>query len=341
MSRPDAKAPDTRSTKAPRFTALPWTIWLAVATIVVLSTNNALVLAAVAVGCWVSMIALGGPRAAVSRPVAGASFVLAALWALLGVGIHRDSLGGQVVWVLPDWSLESSGEFGGAVTVGQLHFAAARGWQSLAIVAMVGLLFQVVSAGGWLRLADVVCGRATAAFAPVLCLGDAWAERQQEAALTRRAGFGGSGGSALADVADRARALAEAWDGRTRRRPSVVAAVAGLALALAATLWWAITATDMEPRWTLSGIERTLIVVGCLAVVGLTLRARQLPRPRVDDLVPLVAAAALALAWFGREHTGDADALVVDFAQMPPAPLVLLAAVAVLPVLSVAAGARR
>lgn len=324
------------------FTALPWAVWFAVLAILVTSTSNTTVLAAVTLGCWLTMRVLGGPRRAVSRVVAGVSLVLAAIWAVLGIGIQRNSLGGAVVWLLPSWSAESSGEFGGAVTAGQLHFALARGWQALAIVGLIGLLAQAVPAGGWMRLTGVVWGRAARLWDPMLCLGQAYVDRRVDQVRARRAGFTGPGIlTSLADVVERARLLAGDWHARPARPRSPLRGVVGLLVVIVLGLWWATSAIDLEPVLRLSGLERTFVALAALAVVGLVLHRGGLPRPTSYDAIPLVSAATVAGAWWARELTGDATALTVDFAQLPALPLVLLLSLAALPVLALAAGGCR
>jgi hypothetical protein len=326
---------------AERFTALPWAVWGAVTAIVVTSTTNAVVLGAAAVGCWVTMGAIGGRRAAVTRLVAGTSLALAAIWVVLGVAIHRDGLGGQVVWFLPSWSSESGGEFGGAVTSGQLHLAAARCCQSLAIVAVLGVLAQAVPATGWLRPADVVWGRATRVWAPLLCLAESYAAERNDRVQAIRSGFVTMGtGASLLAVTERARAMSDDWSAQQRVSRPAVRGVVGLVVVIGLVVWWAVSSIDPSPMVELTGLERTLVALGTLTVVGVLLHGSALPRPSSADAVPLIGAAAVAVAWFARGRTGDQPDLAVNWAQLPPVPLVLVLSLAALPLLAMAVRAR-
>lgn len=328
-----------------RFTALPWVVWAAVMSLVILSTSNVLVLAAMAIGCWIAMTGLGASRASSSRLVAGTSLLLAALWAVLGVLIHRDGLGGPVIWFLPSWSAQSGGDFGGSVTAGQLHFALARGCQSLAIVAVIGVILRAVPADSWLRLADVVGGRVGRLAGPVLCLGQAYVEHRGDHVAARRAGFPTSGATAtVVDVTERARALARRPGlGTTSYTSAVPTARAILAMAAALLLltWWATSAIDPQTAWDLTGLERTFVVLASLVVLGVVLRPRLMERPTPGDLVPLVSAAVVAGAWLVRGRTGETADLVVDFAHVPDLPVVMVASLVALPVLALAGGGRR
>lgn len=331
---PDAA---TRAT-AERFTGAPWLLWATAMMLVVTSTNNVVVLGAVALGCWVALWAIGGPRSVVSRVVVGGSLLLAAVWALLGLGIHRPGAGGQVVWLLPVWETETGGEFGGAVTVGQLHLAAAQGTQALAVTAIAGLLLVSVSAQQWLRLAAATWGRAARVIGPLLCLGQACAAERLAAQHSRRAGFPGPGATArLVEVSERARVISEDWFARTSARPSQLRAVIGLVAGLGICLWWAVTAIDPEAGPDVTGMERTLIALAAFTVLGLLLHGLAFPRPTGADLMPVVAAAVVMGCWTMRGRTGDAESLLVDFADLPPLPLALLLSLAALPVLALAA----
>ncbi|MCR1785903.1 hypothetical protein KVF89_25435 [Nocardioides carbamazepini] len=331
-----------------QFTALPWALWAGVMALVVTSTTNVVVLVAVALGCWLTMYGVGGPRAVVSRVVGGLSLTLVAVWAVLGVLIHRAGLGGEVVWFLPAWSSETGGEFGGAVTLGQLHFAAARAAQAVAVVAVLGVLAQVVSAGGWLRLAAATWGRAARLWGPLLCLGEAYAAEHDARTRARRSGLDAGGpGATVVDVTDRARTLAEDWFAHHRpvrsgtRGLAVLAGPVGLMAVLALSVWWAVTAIDPGGWPTVSGMERTLLAAAVLAAFGIALHRGAVPGPEAGDVVPVVSAVVVAAAWFARDLTGDAGAVLVDFGRAPPLPVILLLSLAALPVLALAGGGRR
>jgi len=325
-----------------RFTGLPWLLWAGVMVLVVTATTNVAVLGSVALGCWVAMAALGGPRAEVGRLVVGVSLSLAALWALLGVAVQRPGLGGEVVWLLPEWSAATGGTFGGAVTSGQLHLAAARGAQAVALVAVLGLLAHAVSASGWLRLAGATWGGAARVWGPLLCLGEAYAAQRCDARLTRRSGFAGSGRAAvLSEILERAGEISADWFTPRLTRLGPLRALAGVAAVLAICLWWARGAISPTAWPEVSGIELTLLSLAAFILVGLALHGFALPRPTASDAVPLFGAVSVGGCWMLRERTGDAEALVVDFAQAPGLPVSVLLCLAVLPVLAVAAGGRR
>jgi hypothetical protein len=248
------------------------------------------------------------------------------------------------VWFLPSWTPDSGGELGGAVTVGQLHFAAARASQAIAIVAMLALAFVAVPSTGWLRLADATWGRASRIWGPVLCLPDAVVDQQREALLVRRFGLAGaSGRTSLVDTVDRARELSDRWHAArsSSGRPRAVRGLLGLVILVAAALWWAVSSIDPATRLDVTGTERTLLALAAFGLVAVMLRRSGVPRPTPGDVVPLVGALAMAAAWFGRDLTGEAADLVVDFAALPPLPLAVLAAAAVLPIVAAAAGGSR
>lgn len=331
-----------------RFTALPWVAWLAVMSVIVTGTNNALVLAAAAVGCWASMLVLGGPRKAIGRLLVAGSGVIAVIWALLGVMIHREGLGGRIIWFLPTWSTESSGEFGGAVTVGQLHLAVARGCQALAILAMVALVIQAVPIHHWLRLSSAVWGRAARLFDPLVCLGEAYVDAQGERVALRRAGFDGSAGTGqFTDLLERSRAKAEAWRGQHMADPrrsaatSAVRATVGLLIMLTLTVGWAVEAISLDPLIETSGMELTIIVLAVAGLMGLAFHSGRPPRPTAGDLVPLLSAVIVVVAWYFPGLTRGEDVLVRDFAEFPPVPTSLVVALIVLPSLAAVAGGRR
>ncbi|WP_235736279.1 hypothetical protein [Nocardioides alcanivorans] len=229
----------------------------------------------------------------VTRLVVPLSLTLAAIWTLLGAGIHRDGMGGQVVWFLPGWSTDTSGEFGGAVTTGQLHFAAARGAQALAVVAILVVLLQVVSAHGWLRLAVVMWGRAARAFGPMFCLGEAYAAERADSAAGSPFRFPQSRGDGACRRPGRIgpATVADDWFAHHDARGSGARAIIGFVLALGLCLWWATAAIDPDGWPGVSGTERTLIALAAFLLVGLLLRGAALPRLTTGDLVPVIRCA--------------------------------------------------
>jgi hypothetical protein len=324
-----------------RFTALPWAVWLGVTAIVVTSTDNVVLLCCVTAGCWAAMLLLDGPRSPVRRAAVTASVALGALWAVLAVLLRRPGQGGPVVWLLPEWSSASGGDFGGPVTAGQLHLALARGCQGLAIVAMVALVAQAVSGGAWMRWGQVAWGSGVRVWGPMLCLGDAYVDQRQDVVRSRRSGFSGPGVLGLADLTDRARIASEGWSEQLMQPPSsVLRSVVGLVAVLATLTWWATDSIATDPLLPISGLERSLLALAILTAAGILL-GRRLPPFTAADAVPLVSAGVLALAWFARARTGDASAIDVSFAELPSLPPILLLALAALPALSFAEGRRR
>ncbi|WP_418058807.1 hypothetical protein [Pimelobacter simplex] len=321
-----------------RFTALPWAAWAVVTGIVVTSTDNVVVLASAALGCWLALAGLGGPRRDVGRAVLGLSLVLAAAWAVLGVLVHRDGLGGPVVWLLPEWSPETGGHLGGAVTGGQLHLALAGGCRAAAVVAVLGVLAQAVPAARWTALAHAVWGRAGRVWTPMLCLGDAYVAARRDRVAARRSGLDAAAArTTVLDVARRSQALADdARAARTAPPPSSSRALGVLMAALAVTWWWATQAFNPDPWLPMSGAERTAVAAAVVIAAGLLLHRTEVPRPLVGDLLPLLCAVLVATAWFGRDVTGEAGAMSVEPASAPAVPMVLVASLAALPVLVLA-----
>lgn len=325
-----------------RFTAAPWAVWFTVMAVVVTSTDNVVVLLVALAGCWLAIWATAGPRAVLGRLVVGSTLALAAIWVLLGVLVHRDGLGGQVVWLLPSWSVESSGEFGGAVTSGQLHLALAHWCRSATVVAMLGLLAQSVSALEWLRLAEPVWGRARGVWAPLLCLGEAYSLQRFERESTVRAGFAVPGpGSVLLDVTGHARSMSDAWSATVATSRPIGRGVVGATCLIALTVWWALSAIGTGAVLEITGLERTAVALGALGVIGILLHRDPPPRPTSSDAVPLVSGALVAAAWLLRDRTGDGVALVVQWGHLPSVPLFLVMSLVSLPLLSLAAGGRR
>ena len=333
-----------------RFTALPWATWAAVMAVVVLATNNVLVLATAVLGCWMAIAVLGGPRRQVARAAVGASLGLAALWVLLGVLVRREGLGGRVVWILPDWSVASGGAFAGAVTTGQLHLAAVRGLQALTLVAVIGLLAQAVSATDWGRLAVAAAGRASVVGSVLVGLPQAYVDQRREATATARSGLGRAGPSeVLTDLVDRATVVGEAATGHVEMPRSGARPTAGMLTVLAVALWWGSGAITPERPGLVtalllpdvSGLERTIIAAAVLVVVGVGVFRRPLPRPTAGDALPVLSALLVAGAWYGRGLVGEREDVVVQLGVWPTVPVVLLVALAALPVLAIAGRGKR
>ena len=323
-----------------RFTALPWVAWGLLHASLALATNNLLVLAGVAAASWVTAVALGGPRAQISRLAVTASVALAAVWAVLAVLIRREGLGGEVLWLLPEWSSATSGQFGGPVTTGQIHLSAARGVQALAVVALLALVLRVVSARAWNDVAVRALGGASRVVTPLLCLPQGWTSAREEAEESRRSGFGApSPAEVLGDALDRTLVLASVpaagrGGGGAGRTVAYLAATVALA--------WGVSTSINGAAWPhLPGAVLTILVLAGLVLAGMASRRTLPPRPTRMDLLPLAGGLVVAAAWAAGAWTGERELLGVDHLSLPGAPITLLAALTATPALALAVGGRR
>ena len=300
-----------------RFTALPWAAWFAAVSLVVLASEEFVILAFASTAAFVSAPLVGGPRAALGRTISFISYFVATVWVVLGVAIHRPGLGGRVVWILPEWSTPSSGDFGGAVTMGQLEFAASRAVQAVAIVAMLGLLARAVPPESWREATRLVWGNCAAAWFPLVALGEARVEQQREHVLAQRSGFvAPTTAESATDLVARARVHAAGGAIAAGR----VKVTADLFVCVAVCLWWSLGAiTPGLPGDFLTGPERTLVALIVLALIG-TMKGRRVARPTPADTAPLLGAILVATAWFGQDLAGEISVLLA----LSALPLMLL-----------------
>jgi hypothetical protein len=92
----------------------------------------------------------------------------------------------------------------------------------------------------------------------------------------------------------------------------------------------------------LSSIEVTTLWLAAAIVLGLVFHGGELRslRPVAGDLPALLGGAALVGAWLAARTTGEAAVLTTGVAELPQAPVVMLTAVAVVPLGSWLLGGR-
>jgi hypothetical protein len=316
-------------------TALPWLLWFGCVVVVVAGTSNAITLATLIGSCLVAALATGRAR----RPLFGAASAVAlammAVWVVWSLLIHRDGLGGTVLWVLPAWNPPNGGSFGGAVTVTQLHYGLVRGLRAAGLALLVGLLGQQVAAAGWLRLADATLGRGAGLVAPLLCAGDAYLDRRAIRLRALATGIrAGRGAGLLTELTLAARQTAIDWTAATGLQRTSGHGVLGLALQLVLLAGWSIGILPANQQATgLSSIELTAVWLAAAIGLGLAFHHRDLRqlRPGLADLPALLGAAALIGAWLVRDSTGEAALLDTAATQFPEAPWLLLSAIVLTP----------
>ncbi|MQW77206.1 hypothetical protein GHK92_15135 [Nocardioides sp. dk4132] len=292
-------------------TAVAWLCW-AVATYLAVQSYAgwwvpASLLACVAATWWL----VGAERRGTGALVVGACLVLVALWFVLGVLLDRGVPGGDVLWVLPSWTPETGGSFGGAVTTGRLVAALREALIGAALLAVLGLLQRAVPAAEWQRLLDLVAGRGAAVLAPVVFLGEACAARRADRIALRAHGLD-LPAAGVADLCDRARDAARAWTSTSGTRVEP-AWHAGVRVVGAALLACAVLAAAVVPG------DRTGAELGALALIvallgGAVLARTGLPRLSGPALAPAVAALGLLLAVYavpGRDPVVVAAAVLV------------------------------
>lgn len=340
----DAPMVRRRPAAAAPATALPWLTWAAALMLVVLSSTNVIVLAATVVACLAAAPATARVRRPLFTAAIGLGVLSAAIWVLWSLLIHRDGFTGTVVWVLPVWNAPNGGSFGGAVTVTQLHYGAVRALRAAAFWLVLGLVVQRTDAARWLTLANAVLGRGSQLFAALLSVPDTYLDQRTADRRALAAGFrAGPTSGLLIGVPLASRRTAGVWLAATARQRGHVHGLFGLAgqtLLLAA---WTLAILPSGPLASpLSSIEVTVLWLAAAVVLGLAFHGSELSslRPVVGDLPALLGAAALVAAWLAARATGEAAVLATGVAELPQAPMVVLAAVAVLPLGSWLLGGR-
>jgi hypothetical protein len=325
-------------------TALPWLAWAAALLVVVLSSTNAIVLAATVVACLAAAPATARARRPLFTAAIGIGLLSAAIWVLWSLLIHRDGFAGTVMWVLPVWNTPNGGSFGGAVTVTQLHHGVVRALRAVAFWLVLGLVVQRTDGPRWLTLANAVLGRGSQLFAALLCLPDSYLDQRTSDRRALAAGFrAGPTAGLLASVPLASRRTAGAWlaaTARPRGHAHGLLGLAGQTLLLAA---WTLAILPSGPLASpLSSIEVTTLWLAAAIVLGLVFHGGELRslRPVAGDLPALLGGAALVGAWLAARTTGEAAVLTTGVAELPQAPVVMLTAVAVVPLGSWLLGGR-
>lgn len=305
--RSDAPAPVRLDVAAPA-----WIAWAVVALLALRSQSSpwvpTCVMATVVVVWWLR----GRERAGLGAWFAGVGAAVAAVWVLVTLAVGPGT-GGDVVWVLPEWSPTSGAPVGGPITTGRLATGAQMAWQALAHLALLALVARCVSGESLARLADVVLGDAarlvhTMCFLPAEV---AQAERERPALLAH-----GLRPHGPREILGRASRRADHWraargprEGGVAARVRLLAGVAVASLALAAAV-----------RRSVSGVEAT-----AAALLVVLLAGALTSRPRVShddpaDFAPLAAAAVVVGAIVVAE---DPVVVALSLLALPVAQVVL------------------
>ena len=285
---------------------LGWSAWIAVAfwslhTSASQWTPVCVIVAAVAV--WWTR---GAARAGLGSPVLAFASVVAAAWVVLTVAVGPGS-GGDVLWVLPEWSVSSGTPVGGPLTTGRLRTGLALAASALAHLALLALVARCVSGERLARLSDVVLGRA-ARFTHPLCFAAeelARTERSRSAMVAHGLGrLVAPLPAVVASAHERAAqwqsvGLVEEGAAKTRVRVLLVLAVSVAALAAAVGR-------------VLTGVEASLLGVLVLTGAGMILSRARVVVLHATDLAPLACAAlTLVLAVLEVDPTVGALSLLV------------------------------
>lgn len=299
--------------------AIVWGAWLAAALLVLISSDGWWVPAAALVAVGLTWSRVGRNRPGIGPVLAGLSLVLIGAWLVLGVVMHREGLGGRVLWVLPSWQLSSGGSFGGAVTTGQLEHALTQGLRGAAVLAVVALGFRAVAAEAWLRVVALTTGRAAEVLGPTVCLGEALSEQSQARAGLRAHGLDLVTGR-LADLRERATVLSAEG---LRTLPT--ATESGLRSALRLLLGCAgvIAVLVLAMRRTLAGPELVALAVLVGVLLGAVAGARGADTFASRDVAPVAGWLALLVVHYLVPDAGEVEAVVA---------LAVLPALMVLPV---------
>lgn len=296
--------------------AMAWGIWGCALVLMIPGFTHLAVagtlIVSVALTWWIQPGPLRGP----STGLVTTTLMLLALWLLLGVIQQRQSLDGQILWILPEFDSDSGSTLGGPVRTGQLLFALENGLTAAGLCAAAGLLLRVVTLPEWNTFLRLVLGRGAAVVTPTLMLAAVRAE-ESEARGARRSHridltegtWGASMRTALArvDAGERIEATVR------RSRFGWIRVPVALALVVA-----------LSTRAVVPGSERGPVLLMCafgvLTLLGCVLWRGARPVWSARAFAPLLGAAALAgAAKFG----GVSD------------PLLLSCAVAVLPAATV------
>ncbi len=285
---------------------LGWLAWIAVAFLSLHTSASqwtpvCVIVAAVAV--WWTR---GAARAGMGSPVLALASVVAASWVVLTAAVGPGS-GGDVVWVLPEWSASSGAPVGGPLTTGRLRTGLALAASALAHLALLALVARCVSGERLARLNDVVLGHA-ARFTHPLCFAAEELARIERARPGLIAHGLGRLTTPLPVVVASAQERAAQWqsvslveEGAARTRVRVVLVLAVSVAALAAAVGRVLT-----------GVEASLLGVLVVTGAGMILSRARVVTRHAADLAPWACAAlTLVLAVLEVDPTFGALSLLV------------------------------
>lgn len=175
---PDGLAPAAGPRPTLRLVDAGWIVWAAGA-YVLLNTHASwwapvCVLVAVVLVWWTRGSALKGW----GTPVLTVAAAIVAVWVVVTMAVGPGS-GGDVIWVLPEWSAESGTPVGGPVTTGRLLGGLALGARALAHLALLALVLRCVPAERLAAGADAVLGRMAPLVHPLCFVADAVARAER------------------------------------------------------------------------------------------------------------------------------------------------------------------
>ncbi|MCR6030705.1 hypothetical protein GGQ22_04515 [Nocardioides sp. zg-579] len=264
---------------------LGWWAWAAVAFLALHTSASpwapVCVIAAV-VGVWWTR---GESRAGLGSPVLAAASVVAAAWVVITVAVGPGS-GGDVLWLLPEWSAPSGTPVGGPLTTGRLGAGVSLAGAALAHLALLALVVRCLSGERLARLADVVLGQA-ARFTHPWCFAAeelARLERARPALLAHGLGrLGSPWSAAVACAQERAaqwRSVCPVEEGPVRTRARVLLVLAVSVAALTAAMGRVLT-----------GTEASLLGALVLTAAGIVLSRARIVTASAADLAPSACAA--------------------------------------------------
>ncbi|MQW77301.1 hypothetical protein GHK92_15615 [Nocardioides sp. dk4132] len=264
---------------------LGWLAWIAVAFWSLHTSASPWTPACVLVASVAVWWTRGAARAGLGSPVLAVASVVAAAWVVLTVAVGPGS-GGDVLWVLPEWSVASGTPVGGPLTTGRLRTGLALAASALAHLALLALVVRCVSGERLARLHDVVLGHA-ARFTHPLCFAAEELARIERARPALAAHGLGRLATPLPGVVASAHERAVQWqsvgiveEGAAKTRVRVLLVLAVSVAALAAAVGRILT-----------GVEASLLGVLVPTVAGMVLSRARVVTRHAADLAPLACAA--------------------------------------------------
>lgn len=134
-----------------------------------ITSSNPLLLAGLAVVVALSSILTAGPRRYVMVLGLGGALLALAAWGLLTLVLPAadDS---PIIAELPTLDLGTGITWGGPISLGALSAGLTRGLRAAVVILTLALAGQVISARGWMALAQATAGPLTPLVAPLCCL---------------------------------------------------------------------------------------------------------------------------------------------------------------------------